>query len=180
MNAVGADQRVAFSDGAVFQAQRDPSAILVESGATAVEMDGLRFLAPHRIGKYALQIGAMERPIGKAVALDGFSAKIEQLLGFPRVPDVNLFALGLPADRLDLGPEAELIENPGAVGADLESGADLHDLGRLLIDVDIEAALEQRQRRGQPADARAGDQNLRFSAHIFLIRDFPIETAPSS
>ena len=60
---------------------------------------------------------------------------------------------------------AERMEGAVAVGADLHAGADLLEVGRLLVDVDVVAALEQRQRRGEPADAAAGDQDVMLRAH---------------
>ena len=57
-----------------------------------------------------------------------------------------------------LGPEAEFVQHPHAVGANLETGADFGELGRLLVNIDVEAALQQRQRPGQPADSGSGDQ----------------------
>src|SRR4029078_1313487 len=47
-----------------------------------------------------------------------------------------------------------------AVRADLYSGAELLELGRLLIDIDAEALPDQDQRRGQGADASADDCNV--------------------
>jgi hypothetical protein len=55
--------------------------------------------------------------------------------------------------------EAQGVEHAGAVRADLDASADLLELGRLLIDLDVEAALEQGQRGGQSANAGADHGN---------------------
>ena len=67
---------------------------------------------------------------------------------------------GSACTRLSASSRPERVEHAGAVGADLDAGADLLQLGRLLVDLDVEAALEQRQRRGQSADAAADDDDL--------------------
>ena len=56
------------------------------------------------------------------------------------------------------------MEGAIAVGTDLDAGADLPEVGRLLVDVDVVAAVEQRQRGGKPADAAAGNQDAMLSA----------------
>jgi len=43
----------------------------------------------------------------------------------------------------------------GAVRADLHAGAEFFELGRLLVDVDIMAKIDERQRRRHAADAAA-------------------------
>ena len=56
--------------------------------------------------------------------------------------------------------EAQRIKHARAVRADLDAGADLLELRRLLVDLDVEPALEQRQRRGKPADAATDNDDL--------------------
>ena len=60
------------------------------------------------------------------------------------------------ADRLD---QAEPLEHPEHVGAELDAGADLLELGRLLDDLRRDTLARQRQSRGQPADAAADDED---------------------
>ena len=47
-----------------------------------------------------------------------------------------------------------------AVGADLHAGAKLAQFRRLLVDIDIDAAPNERQRRREPADAAADDRDV--------------------
>ena len=81
----------------------------------------------------------------------------------------DFLALRLARERLQLVADAERVEHARAVRGELHAGADLLQLGGLLVHVDVDAVLEQRQRGGQPADAAPGDQNahgaqLYFSA----------------
>src|SRR5690349_19291836 len=46
------------------------------------------------------------------------------------------------------------------IGADLDAGADLAELRRLLVDRDLVSGLDQTGRRGQSAQPRSGNQNL--------------------
>ena len=48
---------------------------------------------------------------------------------------------------------------------DLHAGAELLQFGGLLVDVDIDAVPDQRQRGGQPADAAADDRNALVCRH---------------
>src|SRR5580704_2519514 len=52
------------------------------------------------------------------------------------------------------------MKHAGAVGADLHAGAKLTQLGRLLVDIDVDAAPNERQRRREPADAAADDRDV--------------------
>ena len=53
--------------------------------------------------------------------------------------------------------KSERIKHARAVRADLHAGADFAQHGRLFVDDDVEAALQQRKRGRQPADAAADD-----------------------
>ncbi len=67
--------------------------------------------------------------------------------------------LGLDGARPERRLEAKRMEHARAVGADLHAGADLAELGRLLVDLDVDAALQQGEPRGEPADAGADDDH---------------------
>ncbi len=51
------------------------------------------------------------------------------------------------------------LEHPEHVGAELNAGADLLELGRLLDDLRRDALALQRQGRREPADAAADDED---------------------
>ncbi len=65
--------------------------------------------------------------------------------------------------------QAEREEQLGAVGAELDSGADFAEFMGLFVDAHAMAALHERQCRGQAAEAGARDQNRWFHpANAFL------------
>ena len=55
--------------------------------------------------------------------------------------------------------QAEPVQDARGVGADLDAGADLAERAGLLVDLDVEAGPQQRQRRGGAADAAADHGN---------------------
>jgi hypothetical protein len=57
------------------------------------------------------------------------------------------------------------MQNAGAVGADLQTGAEFAQFPRLFIDVDVDVPPDQRQRRREPADAAADDDEMPLSLH---------------
>ena len=138
------------------------SVVLRDADALAVEMDRVRPLAPDRVEQHGVQIAAVEHHVGKAVALDRDRAEIEQLPGLAGAPEPDLLAGDDDAEPLGRRAEPQRIEHAGAVRADLDAGAELLQLGRLLIDIDADALPDQRQRRGQSADAGADDGNVLF------------------
>jgi hypothetical protein len=74
-----------------------------------------------------------------------------------RVHHDHLFHVDRPLARH--GAHAQRVEGVEGVGPELDAGADLADLGRLLEHLDMEALAHQRQRGRQPADAAAGNQH---------------------
>ncbi len=66
-------------------------------------------------------------------------------------------------------PEPERADDLDAVGADLEPCPDLFELGGALVDLDLEAALVQRNGGGQPADASAHDDHAEWTVFCDLL-----------
>ncbi len=160
MDAVGADQRIALDLGTVREIERDAVTLLAAARGAAAEMDRIGLLRPHRVGEHLQKVRAVDRDIGKAVALDRLGAEVEQLPGLAGVPQPDFLARRVAGEALHRFEHAERMKGAIAVGADLDAGADLLEVGRLLVDVDVMAALEQRQCRGEPADAATGDQDV--------------------
>ena len=68
-------------------------------------------------------------------------------------------ACGRTAQSVERLLQPQGMEHARAVGADLHAGADLAQLGRLLVDLDLDAAQQQGERAGEPADAGADDDD---------------------
>ena len=67
--------------------------------------------------------------------------------------------LGLDADRQKAVLNPQVPHDVHGIGADLDAGADLAELRRLLVDLDPMAGIHQAGRGGQPAKACARDQD---------------------
>jgi uncharacterized protein YjbJ (UPF0337 family) len=76
-----------------------------------------------------VQIGAMEHPVGRAIALDRRRAEIEELPALPGAPEADLLALRLDRDAAERILEPERDQNAGPVGADLDAGATSRSAG---------------------------------------------------
>jgi hypothetical protein len=102
----------------------------------------------------------MKHDVRRAVTLSRRRAEIEPVPGLAGAP-VTYFARR--RDDLNAGQgilQAKRIQNSGSVGAKLNASSNLLEHGRLFVHVDIDAALEQRQRYGEPAYAAANDYDL--------------------
>ncbi len=64
--------------------------------------------------------------------------------------------------------EPERVKHASAVRADLDAGTHLLELDGLLVHLDIEAAPQQRERRGEPANAAADDHDHSLVRSIAL------------
>src|SRR5262249_3251205 len=98
-------------------------------------------------------------------SLDAFVAEIEPVPGFAGAPVPQLAPL---RPNLHVGKrrfQAERKQDASAIGADLDAGAHFLELVRLFVNFNVDAALEQGNRRGQYADAGAGDNCMFRRAH---------------
>ena len=102
----------------------------------------------------------MKHDVRCAITLSRRRAEIEPVPGFTGAP-VTYFARGRDDLNADQGIlQAKRIQNPGPVRAKLDASSNLLEHGRLFVHVDIDTALEQRQRCGEPAYAAANDCDL--------------------
>src|SRR4029077_12741392 len=160
VNAVGADDEVRPRNMAVGKARFRVLGRLADGDALFAKRNRVRLQPLHRLGQNAEEVAAMQHDVRRAVAFGRRRAEIEPVPGFAAAP-VPYLARG--RNDLNAGQgvaQAERIEDTGAVRAELDAGADLLEHGRLLVHLDIDAALEQRQRRGESADAAANDDDF--------------------
>src|SRR6185503_3693580 len=137
VHAVRADQRVAF-DRLTFEREPNLAPGLGKTRAPGTEMNRVGFEPPHGGGEHAEEIRPVNREIRVAVALDRDLAEVEELPGLPAIPEADFLARRFAGKRLELLADAELVEDARAVRAELHPGADLLELGRLLVDLDVE------------------------------------------
>lgn len=154
MDTVGADQQVGFGRSAVLEADDHAIALFFDIEQT---MAGMGAILRHRFGKQKGQVAAMEMIVGCTEALLDFRAQRRALQRATVVPALLVDGERSHAPALHRVPEAQPMQQARGVGADLQAGADLAEARRLLVDLNVESGLEQRQRRGQPADATADD-----------------------
>ncbi len=113
-----------------------------------------------RPAQQVMQIGAMRGHIGRAVFFP--RDRLQRLAEAqpPFVPGDRHDAERLERVAHELVFEPERAQHLNAVRTDLQPGADLFEFLRALIERNLDAALAQRDSRGQAADAGADDDGL--------------------
>src|SRR5262245_37095066 len=165
MDAVGADHVGRHGGAAVLERRLGVPWMGGDRDAALVQRDGVGLSRAHRAGEKAVQIGAMQHEMRRAEALDALVAEIEPVPGLARAPVPQLAPLGADLHPGERRFQAEREQHTRAVRADLDAGADLPELARLLVDLDIDAAREQSERRGQSTDAGSDHNDFLWRAH---------------
>src|ERR1700722_2450480 len=160
MHAVGADHELCRHRRAGFETQFDVAGGLRKANAFAAQVNGAGLCLQHRLRNHTMQVAAMDGDVGESIALDRFQAEIEQLPALPGVPQPDRLAGRQHLDFLQRVLEPERVKHAGAVGADLYTSAELAQFRRLLVDIDLDAAANERQRGDEPADAAADDRDV--------------------
>ena len=108
---------------------------------------------------HAVQVGPVRSHVGRAVFLgrDRLERLARAQAGVVPLDRDHVDRLEGVAAKLVFQPErAEYLDR---VRADLDAGADLLEPRRTFVDLDLDAALAQRDRRREPADAAAHDDD---------------------
>ena len=157
--SVGADQGRAGNPVARCQRGGDRAAILIVPGnlGAGAQVDQRAVLAGFQ--QHAVQVAAMDHRIGVAEA--GPERIVERhhgdRFGGHRVHQAQF--VDIDRHRPRRIADAEPVEGVEGVRAKLDAGADLAEL-RCLFEHDRgESGAREPERRGQPADAAAGDEN---------------------
>ena len=161
VDAVGGHQHVRLGALAAREPQLDPVPAVLEAGEAVPDVHPL---GGQGAGQRRQQVGAVDLVVREA---EGGLERLGERRAQQRAAVVP--AALVPGERPDARPrellgEPEPVQDPRRVRADLDAGADLAQRGRLLVDLDVEAGAEQRQRRGQAADAAADDGDRADSA----------------
>jgi hypothetical protein len=165
LDAVAADH----GDAAVDLARRiddgDAALVLLDAldAGRGLQLDaGLRL---HALEQGQVDVGAMDHRVRVAEALQEGGAG-RDLADEALVHGVHHHhALGVHGAAARALADAERVEGGEGVRCQLDAGADLAELRRLLEDPDGEAASRQGQRGRQAADAGAGDDDRALGGH---------------
>ncbi len=152
------DQDVAMRGLAVLERQRHAAGVLIDALDARAQRDA------SSVGKAAEQhveqFGAMRRVVGRAEMRFGFLPERRVVEALAGVPAAIVAAFGIGRDFPQRFAEAELEQDARGVGGHLNAGAHLAERRGLLVELHIDAALAQRQHRGDAADAAADNENL--------------------
>ena len=160
LDAISADDQVGMRGGAVLEIDRSTTAGFFDSAGLCVQHDGLGVKAAHGVLQGEVQVAAMDLEVGRAVLLLVLLAErnlVQQLAG---VEAAEFEGLGPHGCRLEARAHADVIEHLDRVGAHLDARAHLAELGRLFEDAHLVAALQKGCGGGQPAQARADDDDV--------------------
>ena len=171
LHAVGADQRDAAVDVALAVVHRDALFVLVDAlhrrrGQHLDAVGRLRAFEQRHVN-----VGAVDHRVRIAEALAeslaGLDAADQRLV--ERV--VHHHLVGVDRAAAGLVANAQSVERREGVRAELDAGADLAELRRLLEHLDRETAPRQRKRCRQAADPTTCHQHRQLllrSAHVFV------------
>ncbi len=155
--AVGADHHVGFGRGAVLEARDHALALLLDADQTVA---GMRALPGQRRSQQRCEIAAMEMIVGRAERRLDLRSQRSALQGAAVVP-APLMHAGRPyAPRIHRVLEAETMQQPRRIGADLDAGADLAESRRRFVHMDVATRLQHRERSREPADTAANHCHL--------------------
>ena len=168
MNTVGADQHVAARGRAVgavtVEEPGGDAALALGIGAEAVAGMDARFAEPrpHRLVDHRLQAAAVDGELRHVVAgVDAARLAPDLLAEAVGVEQL----VGADADLVEPVEQAELGQFLDGMRQGVDADAELAHGVRLLVDLAVDAARMQHQRRRQAADAAADDDGLHDATH---------------
>ena len=163
VDPVRADEHIDLDRRAVLELERDAVAVVDEGGEAVADVQALLRECAHQGGE---QVGAVGLVVGEPERVDdGVSQRRVQER--PAVVPAALMPRQRPHTHVgECVGQSQPVQDPRRVGADLDTGADLAELPRLLVDLDVEATPVQRQRSGEASDAAADDADREALAHL--------------
>ena len=165
LDAVGADHEIGLPWRALFERHRHAIVALAQRGGASAEHQRLRVERGHRCAQRIVQIAPVQLKVRRAVALLVLLAQRQAVQQLAVVEAAELERLGPHRQRLESGAQIEPIEHLHRVGAHLDACTDLAEHRRLLGHAHAMAALQQRGRSGQPAEAGADDRDVQARRH---------------
>ena len=168
MDAVGGDQDVGFRFHTVVERNGHAIRILVDADTAVRRMHAS---GRHGLGEQRMQLAAVEdhdaahrSPFAINVRLQ-WRSRVKVSVQ-PSVPAALVEERRAKCHTGAFLAEAEPYQDSRSVRADVDTGANLAQEARLLIDLHVIAGLQQADRGGEPADTAADDGNLElFRSH---------------
>jgi hypothetical protein len=159
MHAVGADDHVGCGARAVRELQLGARTALVDAEAAAAEVQPV---ACQPIGERLQQRDAMHAVVGRSERRLVHAVAPDRMVGDDAtcVPGPDDEGRGNDGDGLDLLAEPQAPQLTRPIGGERDRSADLPQLVSLLIQLEADLALAQRERQDQPADSAADDSDL--------------------
>ena len=161
--SVGRDQRTpAFVPNAIAAARRDADAVIERRKILHphAELDADTEIFADRGSECGLQIGAMNRPIGGAIA-GGRGVAERHVQNFTAIPGIeNAQTFRHDDVPLQSFADAEIDKDARGVGRELDAGAGFLEPLRLLQHRNVKAVAGERERGSQSGDAGACDNDV--------------------
>ena len=164
VDAVGPDQQVAFHLLPAMQHGGDAGAEIPIGEDRAVDADP-DALAPAFVVQQVMKVGAMDLDIGKAIArlMGAAQAVVEIGEAGQAIADFRCFRLEPPAPHLR--QQAQMIDHPCRIGADLDAGPHFRQFRRAFQNLDLKALAGQAKGGAEPAKAGPGNDDALLSGH---------------
>src|ERR1700694_350809 len=117
-----------------------------------------------RIREQPVQVAAMRDVILGAVTrleIDEWQTVVDRV----RAPVAPRQSNRLGTDRVQLVGQVERTKNLHRIGAEVDAGAELGELGGLFVDLHLEALTAERDGRRHPAEARSYNRDPTRASH---------------
>src|SRR5215471_13227069 len=174
VNAIRADDEWCARRFATFKPEVNLSAMLTETDTPPREMNRARLEPQQGIHQEAVQIAPMQQHMGRAIFQAAGRTEIVPVPRLSGSPMTDLLAQRRDRDGAELFLKTEGKKNPRAIRADLDAGTDLAETGSLLIHLNVDTPLQQRERGRQTANSAADDNHLAIAFGHFRSTDVPI------
>src|SRR5262245_15323397 len=137
-------------------------------------MNCARFEPQQGIHEEAVQIAPMQQHMGRAIFLAAGRAEIVPIPRLSGSPMTDFLAQRRDRDGAELFLKTEGKQNPRAIRTDLDASTDLAEARSLLIHLNVDTSLQQRECGRQTANSAADDNHLAIAFGHFRPTDVPI------
>ena len=147
MNAVSADQQVAFERSPVLELKCYSVAIALEPDTACTKNNRILPCRPDRLHQHGVQIWPVQGVIGMTILGERSLAEVEEFPSLTRAPQSHFFAARHARDGAHPVAHSKQRQHTRRVGAQLNPGANFAQGGSLLENGHIVAIPQQSERR---------------------------------